>query len=110
MLVTPTGRLRRLQPPVGDSSAMAGNAAPAAASSAAMLSHIPGRIPSLARYIVVVPFSRGPQSPPRDTLTESEPASPVYFGLEASEGDSLMRPIRRCRRSARPRSEERRVG
>src|SRR6185312_5765498 len=63
MLVTPTGRLRRPQPEeraLSASSALAGEAAPAAASSAAMLSHIPGRIPSLARYIVVVPFSRGP--------------------------------------------------
>src|SRR6185312_7321068 len=81
MLVTPTGRLRRPQPPLGDSSAMAGIADPAAASSAAMLSHVPGRIPSLARYIVVMPFSRGPlcsRHPPRDTLNQTRnlPASP----------------------------------
>src|SRR5215469_14093058 len=40
--------------------------------------------------------------PPRDTLTEPETRCALYFGLEASEGDSLMRPIRRCSRSARP--------
>src|SRR5579862_2252667 len=56
MLVTPTGRFSSSQPDTGAFAAPALAALAAAASSAARLSHIPGRNPTLARYIVVMPF------------------------------------------------------
>src|ERR1044071_5360412 len=93
MLVTPTGKLRRPQPDPAASSALAGSAATVAAISAAMLSHIPGRVPSLTRYIVVVPFTRVPSTggPPRAIARANQtrkPAAPLL--RPQSQGGRLV--------------------